>query len=213
MATEDLTTYTEVDPATYISKTTTRVDWTNLPRNVDAYLYKDKGDAHFSGDFEHLLTTLYDAGQQYSAVGCWCLANILDDACAVAAADGLFLQLSGRSTYFQLELYEYLDGVAYSDISSQLAFDTPYYVKIKRDENVGDHGTLYAYIYSDAERTELVDTLTLTLHEKQDFRYIYAATSYNSNNPGYIQTGYCENLDLQEAPPTGFPHSTALIIG
>jgi len=58
--------------------------------------------------------------------------------------------------------------------------------------------SLTVYIYSDSARTNLLATLSLTLHGDWSFRYIFACSTYNSGGSYY---GDCdiENLDLQEA--------------
>lgn len=54
--TQDLTTYSIYpDPLVYTTVTSARATIASLPRNVDEYVYADKGVNHFDGDFEHLL--------------------------------------------------------------------------------------------------------------------------------------------------------------
>ena len=94
-----------------------------------------------------------------------------------------------------------LHGQTPYDDSWLSTVNTDYYPKVKRDEAVGTYGTIYAYIYSDADRTSLSDTLSVALHEKRDFRYIYGINSLGADN-NYVCTGYVKNLDLQEGEPT-----------
>jgi|GEM_PF-1428486 len=208
MAVEDFTTYTEVDPNSHITVTASRVAYAGLSTSEDAYVYKDKGVDHFAGDYEHLATVLIDAVTGDGLVFNWVLANLINDMKGIADAagdyNGAATRYTNSDTSYKVSLYERVGASAYSDVYVG-AVDTIYYLKIKRDEGVGTYGTLYCYIYSDAARTNLLDTLTLTLHEKEDFRYIYACNSYN-NASGFTITGYTENLDLQEALtilPTG----------
>ena len=66
MGIENINLYTEVDPGAIITRTAPKCSWSNLKRNVDAYVYDDKGVSHFSSDFEHLfeveLVTADDGG-------------------------------------------------------------------------------------------------------------------------------------------------------
>ena len=55
-ALQNFTTFTEVDPNTRISKTATRVTWTDITKPEDAYVYKDMTADYFDGDFTHYLT-------------------------------------------------------------------------------------------------------------------------------------------------------------
>ncbi|MGB6873341.1 MAG: hypothetical protein WBE46_04275 [Dehalococcoidia bacterium] len=199
MATENLTTYTEVDPNSRIGVTAARSAVTGLTRNEDAYLYKDKGAGRFSGDFEHLIDCRVDSGNNVGLLYPWALANLIDDVAGIGASgDLLGCNLYVVSpTRVDIYLHEWIAGVHYGSAGYQGAPATTYYLKIKRDESVGTYGTLYCYIYSNAARTNLLATLSLALHEKEDFRYIYATNTYNDANAAAI-TGWCENLDLQE---------------
>jgi hypothetical protein len=199
-ATEDLTTYTEVDPNARITVTAARSSFVGLTRNEDAYVYYDKGVNHFNGDFEHLLDVYLDSADAYGIAVVWALTNLVDDWKGIidAAGDALTFQLYFDATNYNFILRETDAGVLSGDTYVG-AIDTPYYLKIVRDESVGTYGTLYAYIYSDAARTTLLDTLSVTLNtSKKDFRYVYVTQTYNDARTETI-TGYVENLDLQEA--------------
>jgi len=111
-----------------------------------------------------------------------------------------------------MAVYKLILGV--KDVGSDeyaAAINTTYYNKVKRDEAIGDNGTLYMYIYSDAGRTNLLDTLSVALTSKVDFRYFYVAQNTDTGGADECY-GWLENLDLQEAS-TGFAHSVGLIMG
>lgn len=199
MAVEDLTTYTETDPNSRITVTSARSSWASLTKNEDAFVYKDKGVAHFSGDYEHLVTAYLDACDLNSLVLCWALTNLVDDLRGIDDGGGdehcVGLR-SPSSGNYEVKLYELYSGSLAGD-AYVCSLDTAYYLKIKRDEGTGANGTLYCYIYSDSARTNLLDTLTLALNEKEDFRYIYVTQTYVDGAED-AQTAYSENLDLQE---------------
>ena len=192
MAVENFTTYTEVDPNGHLSQSATRSTYTGLGRNETAYLYRDMGAGHFSGDFEHLLDSNY-ASQTHSdsVVYHWGLSLTLDELTPLKKID-----LYAYNTTIRLN--EYTGTNNYDSGNYTITLGNTYYLKIKRDESVGTYGTLYCYVYTDAARTTLVSTLSVALHEKVDFRYIYSPSSCNTAT-AYYQTGYIENLDLQEA--------------
>ena len=52
-------------------------------------------------------------------------------------------------------------------------------------------------IYDDADRTSLVDTLSLTIGVTVDFRYHYTSMSYDDGGTGVI-SGNAGNYDFQE---------------
>jgi len=199
MAVKNPTTATEVDPNSHITNISTRASFAGLTRSEDAYNYWDEGVGHFSGDFEFLATITPTSFVGGNSAGYITLANLVDDMNGIKAAggDGLYLRWeeTGGSPY----IYLWEDFAGTSFLTSYLmSLSTLYYIKFKRDEAVTTYGTLYCYIYSDSARTNLLATLSLALHEKEDFRYLYMVHSRNTAS-GTSSTGYIENLDLQEA--------------
>ena len=192
--TQDFTTYTEVDPSTYFAVTGDTITVTLLPRNVDAYIYKDFGVDNFSGNFTHEIEiSTTTSGVEIAYV--WMLANLVDDSKGIDDASGDFLGL-----YFyenDIILVECDGGTTYTASDYNISTDgTVYYITIVRDEDVGTYGTIYAYIYSDAAKTTLLATRSIALHSsKKDFRYLYGVNSYNS---GAVQARSCviSNLSI-----------------
>ena len=201
MALEDFTSYTEVDTNNRLTIISSRVAWAALGDDETAYLYKDKGANFFDGNFTHLLTMQIATGSDSSTwKGTWLLANVVDDLFQLESdAENLLtilLETSGGGNPY-IRLYEQAAGGGYFSSQYTLSFDTPYYLKVVRDEAVGTNGTLYLYMYSDADRATLLDTLELTLNAKNDFRYIYAINSRNDGS-AQEQTGFVENLEIGE---------------
>jgi hypothetical protein len=77
---EDLSGYTEDDAGGYLTIATTKVTWASLPRNVDAYLYKDKTANFFTGDFIHEFKAEFTSSAQgdYGICTSWMIANQTD---------------------------------------------------------------------------------------------------------------------------------------
>ena len=203
MGYENFAGYIEVDPNSRIAKTPARVTGVGILRNEDAYVYKDKTVAYFSGDFVHCLTVKMTAGTEDGRVYVWGLTNSINDMKGIDVGGGSYLGMFfyKGSTTCHMYLEECSSGSLFQD-SYTITLNTTYYLKIVRDESVGTYGTLYCYVYSDSSRTTLVDTLQLTLnHSKKDFRYIFAMNTWN-NGTTETCSGYCENLDLfAEATP------------
>lgn len=219
MAYEDFTdpAWIELDDNNRFTITADKIDVSGLTMNEDAWVVKDKGVDHFDGDFEHLVE-VYEASASDNncQVGVCVLSNAIDDVQTLKAGDALLaINFSQFQSLPIIYIWEVDGGNLYQDFKTYLSFDTPYYLKLKRDEDVGDYGTYYCYIYDDAERTSLVDTLTLAVHtSKKDFRYIFGANSVNAST-GYTFTGYIQNLDLQEPlpPPVFLPQRRSFVIG
>lgn len=198
---EDFDTYTEVDPNSHISPNGTKVDWIGITRNEDAYCYDDKGINHFDGDFEHLVEMYCDSASDAGVqVNHWAITNEVDDEWGLILANKSLLSVALNSGASDWGLYirESDSGTLYQDSKLNLAFDTLFYLKIKRVESIGTYGTIYCYIYSDASRTVLVDTLSIALNSsKKDYRYYWCVQSFNSGHV-HTATGYTQNHDLQE---------------
>jgi hypothetical protein len=206
MGLENFTTYTEVDPGGNFTVTAPKIVTTLLPRDVDAYVYDDKGVGHFDGNFDHLVDSKVVSGPTNYTMHFWHLANVVDDWWGQFAGNKDFLGLYWVTTASSIRLIECDGGTLYTDSSLALSFNTYYYFIISRDESIGTYGQLKCEIFSDIARTVLVETLTVALHSsKKDFQYIYGAISLNNATTGVV-SGESENLDLQEGGViSGFP--------
>jgi|APSaa5957512535_1039671.scaffolds.fasta_scaffold28984_2 hypothetical protein len=195
MALENFTTYTEADPNNKITITSTKVDVAALVNSDNAWVVDDKGAGNFDGDFEHLFE-LYTSSSGGNEPGHWAMANAVNDRDGLkGGSEDYFYAWSYRGS--QIGLDEYDNGTNYQDFWGSASGSTLYYMTVERDEAVGTYGTLYLRIYSDLNRTTLLDTLTVTLHtSKKDFQYIYGFMNVGGGESTY--SGYTQNLDLQE---------------
>lgn len=204
MAFENFTTYTEFDEKGSVSVAANRIDIDTLTRDEIARVFKDFGVDFFDGDFEH--RTHYNmsfVGNPASVVFHWQLANVVKDGFAMQSANDDYLAL--RFLGQNIRLVEFDNSTLYEDIFA-ISLDTDYYTRIIRDESIGTYGTLSCLIYSDAERTTLVDTLSVTLHtSKKDFRYLYAVNTLDTGSVEPGITAFFENYDLQLVAFSGFP--------
>jgi len=201
---EDFTKYTEVDTDGGITISSTRVTLSNVYTNYhDEYVYRDYGINYFGGDFTHYFTVNCAEYTQGDYAIVYVLANEIDDRLALknGTYDHLCIFLwTGSGNNPNLYLVEfYGDGTNY-ETTAALSPPFTYYLTIIRNEAIGDYGQLDCEIYSDASRETGVDTLSLTLREKLDFRYLYPFSSYTENNPSHTWTGYVEYLDIGRTP-------------
>jgi hypothetical protein len=108
-----------------------------------------------------------------------------------AATDMLALQwINGTLVLVEVETSEY------TDTSSALSLSTDYYLRVVRDEAECSYGTLYCYIYADREYCNLVDTLTLALHAKNDWQYLWGCGSVGNGAGSTAFSGTIANLTL-----------------
>ena len=214
MAVENYTTYSEYDASglVTVAANTLAVAGNN---NTAFSVHKVFAAGHFSGDFEHVVAAALNKDSAANLAWCpfWGLSNETAESAhsfkeiKAASGDCLYIaQYEDSDSRIWFRLSEISTGTEYEDYYRSGSYDTWYYCEIERDESTGTYGTLLCRIYSDESRTSLVDTLSVTLHEKEDFRTVYAVSSYynNSNRP-YSQE--IKNLDLQEAA-AGTPNST-----
>lgn len=204
MPLEDFTTYTEVDPNNHIAKTANHVDWQDY-RNEDAYLYKDKGAGHFT-DWEHKIDVKRLSVSGNALGWTWLLSNNVDDAKGLVTGAktfiGAYLMRSGGIDYLEIE--ECSSGTEYSTYYV-ISLNTWYYLTLQK---VGTAFT--CKVYSDSARTNLLTTLSLTLHGDWNFRYVFACDSWNTGSAIYGDIDI-ENLDLQEGGVTEISVSGSVV--
>jgi hypothetical protein len=197
---EDYTAYTETDPNSRYTVTVNNIDVAGLLRNEDAWVVDDKGINHFDADFEHLVDAEFLSGTSGGLVTAWMVADAINDINGLLSDAGeSYLAVWGTAVGAVpvIRVIEVVGTSLYFD-SYIVSYNTPYYLRIKRDESIGTYGQIQCFIYSDSARTILVYTLVLALHAKNDFRYIYGVNSGNKGTTESI-TATISNLDLQEA--------------
>jgi len=171
---EDFATYTEVDPNGHISigVPSSLCSVSGLTRNEDAYVYSDKGAAHFSDAFVHYEKVSGLSGVNEGLGLCWALTNSIDDWVGLCNAHDVAIGLYCRAdiSYFALD-----NAVTGSqDLSIKLP-GTDFYLTIRRSPST----MITCEIYSNVERTSLLDSISVAVGAAQTYRYIFAVNSYN----------------------------------
>lgn len=145
-------------------------------KNGKTYLYYDKGADYFS-DFIHNVDVTPLTTEVGSVAYCWMLSNTLEDAHTLKETSSNYIAVlfekDGSNLILKLE--ECRSGTLYSD-SSILSLGTKYYLRIEKVSTA-----LTCKIYSDAERTTLLDTLALTLGSDYSLRYIFSCNTWFTN--------------------------------
>lgn len=199
------TTFTEVDiAADRVTVEPSLIYVNEIDTDENVWVYKDYTAAFFDGDFEFRFNFKCTVVLPSSICGLWALTNDLDGLYGLANADKDHLSLyctssAGQSMIPALVLRETNGATDTIDTSIALVVDTIYYIKIVRDDDAGTHGSLVCTIYSDAKWSVIVDTLTVTLTEQQDFRYFFNMISYDGTSGG--NPFFCEIGDLQIVTP------------
>jgi len=223
MATEDFTTYTEVEGANaVITIDANTIDCDDIRNDEISHVSKDFTADYFAGDFEFLVNIFADASGHigiYSYHGVWALANAVADLDALGVANANYLAVGwlregAADKYIRLQESDGGDGgTIYSDASAAITEGIWYYLRIKRDEAVGDFGTLTCDIYTSvADRTNeenAFDNLTIPggLHTaKRDWRYLYGMLSFTHSVNSIGSWFTVEDLEIVSGggePPGG----------
>lgn len=197
MATENFSTeYAETDPNGRITRTASTVTVSDMRRNEDAHVVRDKGVGHFAGDFTHTLKTRLTAWGPVNGIGfLWALANSIDDGNNATDRLGVFWFKPNLGGVARIGI---INKAGTQDLGDLTDTPTDFWLEVERDESVGTHGTAYCRIYSDAARTMLVDEISVSLTAKDDLRYVYGCASWNSGSNQSISFTVSD-LDLNEA--------------
>ncbi|MDY6827234.1 MAG: hypothetical protein SVV67_08725 [Bacillota bacterium] len=173
---EDWTEYTERDLNGHITVAANTIT-ADLGLGEDAYVYYDLGGDIISGDFEYRVKAKINSGNGIAVFAGF--SDTVADLFSLQTAGGHEICVKGYgdgSNYviYLSESYGVYEGTDWLSVDAGV----DYYLKVVRDETVGTNGTVYCYVYSDENYSVLVDTLTLALSGKYDYRYIMAAQSY-----------------------------------
>ena len=196
MSLEDYTTYTELDPNSRLTVAANKITAAALQTNTTAYVYDDKGVDFFDGDYTHYLNFEKTGGSGGAQdVFLWGISNVVANGRTLFTTHLAHQIFMYATTIPILRLMENRGGTTAFDDSIGLALNTRYWLTITRDESIGSFGQLKCFIYSDSARTILVDTLTVNLASKQNFRYAYGINADNYGG-GDTWSGDVSDLDV-----------------
>jgi len=205
---EDFTTFTEVDeqPALTVDSTH-KVSCLNYNGVQNTgYFYKDYGVNHFNGDFVHRFEAYISACTEAQSL--YTLQNIVGDwlnnygSPWSQDALSIFFQKDYLGTYRIIG--ELIENGAYAveDDSVALSLSTLYYITVVRDDDGGANSTgrITVYIRTGSHSGVLVDTLQFdcSAGEQNNYRYINILSSLDVGYGDASNTGYVQNLALNE---------------
>lgn len=200
---EVLTDYTEDDTNGRFTVYRNRIDFSGLQRaDQDHIVYTDKGADYYDGDFLFTVAGQADTANNDTLAICWAVTNDVDDIGDIDtnSGDALWCGFQDTAGTDSIKIQELAGGTAFNDSYASMATGTKYWLEIERDESIGSFGSLICRIFGTAGRTNAVDTLALALHEKEDFRYLYAiGTKYDAAKTNTI-SGSFDSLKELSAP-------------
>jgi hypothetical protein len=179
--TEDFSTYTKIDPNNHILNLVNNLDF-QAYNNETAYLCKDKGIDYFSS-FTHEIQVMVKSsvvGNPWTTV--WGLANEIGDFLSLQNFLSLTIYCGyGDPALPWIGLYEW-NGIDWNGGLLRIDYDKWYYLRIIKTET-----QLTMEIYSDFNRTVLVNSQSFPLMSSIKYRYIYACASWNLGTSDFLE--------------------------
>lgn len=188
MSTENLSTYTEIDPNGVITVTSNRATATSMGRNGGDYVYTDKGVDYFDALNIDFVVQLSSA-EVNGLMGVLCLTNTVGAMQSFASTDlSVYLARDGSGRY----MIHLAKGTT-SPMFCVVSVGTTYYCSLHRPAG-GD--VVLLRVYTDAARTTLYANLTITGLSAVKWRYIYAIASNSTTQFDRHISGYCESVEI-----------------
>ena len=191
--TQDFTTFTENDPDSAITITSSSVTFSNLLRGSGAYVYKANSIGSTT-DFTHRFVVERTASLTGSAFIYWSVGDSVGR--WGDQTDGI-----GISTYNnELRLLLLENSSETSDAYTSFANSTTYYITVEHSRTGGVNGTgqTTAYIRNGSHTGTLVDTLQIdsAIGEQNSYGYMYAIQTFALTG-SYAASGSISNLETQ----------------
>lgn len=191
MSIEDFTTYTEVDPNTKLTVTSNKASGVNVDKDENVYLYYDKGVDIYNKidiDFEAYI----DSGSLGGAIaGMGMSVTAISTTQNFGNSDISVLQRETGAGAHRIALRRG-NNIANDEFTTGAA-DTLYYCTLLRTK---DSNTVTLKIYSDSNRTSLLDTLSVSgFGTSTKYRYLYGFVNKNEPASGDDFDGYIQNME------------------
>jgi hypothetical protein len=196
---ERIADYIEVDASNLLTVHSERVLWTAASSQT-YYMYKDFGVDNFDADFEINFTFYWLSLSANTSVNYMLLLTRNTGTLpTLSAANEDLLTVFFNKTAggaITLGIRELNGGAIATTTDTTLTTNTFYFATLDRDESIGTYGQLRLRVYSDYTRSTLIATLTLSLSEKQDFRYLELSSTAGAAGAAY---GLIEDIEIVSA--------------
>ena len=188
---EDLTTYTEVDEGTDLTITSAKVDISTIQMNRLSYVRRDMGSACI-GDFDIDFTCNMATDVSGSSLGCFAVSDDTNNSRTSMDANNVGL-IFGYNRWFVAGNWRMRDEE--NSAQDSVVAGTPSQTRYLTISRTGT--TFQTLVYTDADRTTLEDTLSLT-SGTDTYQYVYAFYNHNDDVqfPTNTFSGYTENFEL-----------------
>jgi len=208
MANEDFTTWTENDPQSRLTVTSSSITINDLERDdLTTWVYYDFGADYWNGDISvrfKYTTPVTEDSTASSWIYPLAFTNTVDEQNDIESGGGdsqgvLFLNSAGTPRF---PIYHVEAGSRTTSYPTDLSWGTAYYITIERDDDGGVNSTgqltLRVYTTNFYGESGAVEHSTVTLDcsagEQNDFRYIMLASPRGTGTEA--TDGLIENLEL-----------------
>lgn len=193
-AAEDLTTFTEVDPSSAVTITSTKVSWASLEsRDSVTYVYKDYGAGYFT-DFTHKMTFSTQAGTNATFSGAMVFWGITNQVGHWGTwTDGIWLGHYIGSSASDNAIWLAESATLTKEVVSGLAANTPYYLTLDKTGN-----SITLTVYTDSARTNVFGSPVTLTGSFNSYRYLYALSAQDIDVPSKQMSAYVENLTFSD---------------
>lgn len=213
MAQEDLTLWTEIDPSGFVAVASNLVSVVNATHNLTTpVVFKDKGSGGYNGDFSIDLAIKLNSQANFPMPmnvsrlsyndGTYDRPHTANDATTSANDDCIGFYQLGRA----FVLNGVIGGARTTSISTiLLALGQTYWLTFTL---AGTTATLY--VYSDINRTVLVDTISLA-HNASIKRFISIAADYGGFGSGLWSADF-SSVDIGDGVVSGVTGTNCCIL-
>jgi hypothetical protein len=160
-------------------------------KNGSFYSYSDQGADYFL-DFCQRVDVKLQSAEEGAKVAFWGVTNSVGDFNSIGDQDFIYIALENDGSN-KMVIVERYNNSDYSQ-SYTISLSTWYYLSIQKNGT-----SLTVNVYSDAERTSLLCSLSLTLHSDYHGRYFFSGSTFFTNkNDNKTLLFYLQNLDEVE---------------
>ena len=190
MAIEDFTTYTEVDASARLTVTASKATAANADRDIDVYLYDDKGVNNYNAININFEIRQETASLLFAFGGMGLTVSTVDSNSGWGTADIYVHMIEGASDAATVRLWRG-NNVASDQFTAVTA--TVYYCTLLRTSG---SDTVTLEIYSDSGRTTLLDTLSVAgFGTGTKYRYLYGFANNNDGTAVRDWDGFVQNME------------------
>lgn len=184
---QDFTSYTEQDANNKLTVTALKLTGVDVDWDEDVYCYRNFGASHFNA-FKIEFELYMSSATLVNGLGACGLSNTVDDFSqwGTTAVSASIRDSAGTPNIL---LYR---GAGIASDSYTCATNTLYYCTLLR---AAAADTIYLFIYSDASRTTLLDTLSVAgFGTATRYQYLFGFVNFNNASTGRDWDGYIQNM-------------------